>query len=287
VQKYARLQCEVAELAEELDAMTESAREGHVTGLAVQVTDLARRLAECELTDKAGVKTSVSETETDVTKRLMKDIDTLRKAGAGGDANIDKGGLYQLYLGAPTNRPSLDIAAVEARLTALERAVGPEIVGKRHALSAATDGRTLQYAADNLTAKKGQFQQQHLDHVEGRLAALNQKMNTIGELKSAVVMARQEDKLSRLCSLVESQASLASVLPDLVCRLEEVEQVGERAGTWSQILDSTEQSQQNTKKIVSDSKTAVEATRQTFEGSFASIADKFSQLQKRLSTVSA
>jgi len=260
-----------------------------VTGLSVQVTDLARRLAECELTDKAGVKTSATETETDVTKRLLKDIDTLRKAGAGagGDTNLDRDGLYQLYLGAPTNRPSLDIAAVEARLTALEHAVGPEIVGKRYALSAATDGRTLQYAADNLTAKKGQFQQQHLDHVEGRLAALNIKINTIGELKAGVVVARQEDKLARLCGLVESQASLASVLPDLVCRLEEVEQVGERAGSWSEILDSTEQSQQNTKKILSESQTAVAATRDTFQGSFASIAEKFSHLQKRLSAISA
>ena len=37
VQRYTRLRCEVAELAEELDAMTESAREGQVAGLSLQV----------------------------------------------------------------------------------------------------------------------------------------------------------------------------------------------------------------------------------------------------------
>lgn len=39
LQRYTRLRCETAELAEELEAMAESAREGHAAGLAIQVRD--------------------------------------------------------------------------------------------------------------------------------------------------------------------------------------------------------------------------------------------------------
>merc|ERR1712181_80778 len=99
--------------------------------------------------------------------------------------------------------------------------------------------------------------------------------------------AREEDKLSRLCKLVEGQASLATVLPELVERLEEVEKVGGRAAAWPEILDSCEQSQQNSKKIISDTKTSVEETTTPLEGSLASVVEKFSELQKKLQTIKA
>ena len=54
-------------------------------------------------------------------------------------------------------RPSIELAALEARVAALERAQGPESVGERRSLSAATDGRSLQYAAHNLTSKRNHF----------------------------------------------------------------------------------------------------------------------------------
>jgi len=288
VQRYTRLRCEVAELAEELDAMTESAREGQVAGLSIQVSDLGQRLARCEIAEKAGGSVDGGEGAKQVKERLIKDIEGLRKGGGESKSSATPG-LYQLYLDDQhqIKQPGVDIASVEGRLAALERAVGPQPVGERRALSAATDGKSLQYAVDNLAAKRSYFQQQHLDHVEGRLAALSLKMNAIGEQKAAILTAREEDKLSRLCKLVEGQASLATVLPELVERLEEVEKVGGRATGWPELLDSCEQSQQNTKKIISDTKTSVEETTTTLEGSLASVAEKFSELQKKLQTIKA
>merc|ERR1719222_1140454 len=288
VQRYTRLRCEVAELAEELDAMTESAREGQVAGLSLQVSDLGQRLARCEIAEKVGGSLDGGEGAKQVKERLIKDIEGLRKASGEGKSSATPG-LYQLYLDdhQQTKQPGVDLASVEGRLAALERAVGPQPVGERRALSAATDGKSLQYAVDNLAAKRSYFQQQHLDHVEGRLAALSLKMNAIGEQKAAILTAREEDKLSRLCKLIEGQASLAAVLPDLVERLEEVEKVGSRAAGWPELLDSCEQSQQNTKKIISDTKTSVEETTTTLEGSLASVAEKFSELQKKLQSIKA
>ena len=71
--------------------------------------------------------------------------------------------------------------------------------------------QTRARAADTLASRKNFLQQQH---VEGRLAALTYKMNAIGEQKAAVEVA---NKVTRLVGMV---ASLASVLPDLVDRME-------------------------------------------------------------------
>ena len=49
VQRYTRLRCEVAELAEELDAMTESAREGQVAGLSIQVLIMCSAVARNQI----------------------------------------------------------------------------------------------------------------------------------------------------------------------------------------------------------------------------------------------
>ena len=278
VQRYTRLRCDVAELAGELEAMTESAREGEVAGLSLQVTDLGRRLAECDVMEKAGEPAAAAEAK----DQLVRDIEALQKkpgAAAGGTQ-----GLYQLYLGGQAQRPAVDLASMEARLAALERTVGQEAVGERRAMAAATEGRTLQYAADNLAAKRSYFQQQHLDHVEGRLAALNLKMNVVGEQKEAVLAAREEDKLSKVSRLVEGQASLATVLPDLLARLEEVDQLGTRAAGWPQVLDTCQQSQQTTKALIGDTKAVVADTRTALE-SLTSVAAKFDQLQNQLETL--
>ena len=278
VQRYTRLRCEVAELSEELDAMTESSREGDVAGLSLQVADLGRRLAECDVVEKAGEPAAAGEAK----DKLIRDIEALlKKPGATESATP---GLYQLYLGGQAQRPAVDLASVEARVAALERMVGQEAVGERRALAAATEGRTLQYAADNLAAKRGYFQQQHLDHVEGRLAALNLKMNVVGEQKEAVLAAKEEDKLAKVSRLVEGQASLATVLPDLLTRLEEVEQLGARAAGWPQVLDSCQQSQQTTKALIGDTRVAVAETRAALD-SLTSVAARFDQLERQLETL--
>jgi len=124
-----------------------------------------------------------------------------------------------------------------------------------------------------------------VDHVEGRLAALTYKMNAIGEQKAAVEMASKEDKVTKLVGLVASQASLASVLPDLVERMELVGEVQKGAKQWSEILDCTEQKQRETDKLLQDTEKMVKDTRECFETNLAGVADKFAELQKRLQEI--
>lgn len=279
VQKFARLRCEVGELAEELDSMTESVREtGHMEGLNMQVRDLSRQLESCQVEGKEGGSSDNKVTA----EMLSKQIQDMQ--GGTQDKKDSTGGVYELYL-ATGEKVSLDISTVDGRLAALEKVVGKEGVGDRKVLSAETDGQTMSRALDTLASRKNFMQQQHVDHVEGRLAALTYKMNAIGEQKAAVEMANKEDKVTRLVGMVSSQASLASVLPDLVERMELVGGVQEGAKQWVQVLDSTEQQQRETNKLMEDTDKLVKETRECFDTSLNSVADKFAELQKRLQEI--
>jgi len=279
VQKFARLRCEVGELADELDSLTESVREsGHTEGLNMQVQDLSRQLENCQLEGHDGGSDNNKVTVEMLSKQIQ-DMQT----GKDGSKDLDEG-VYQLYISA-SGKASLDISSVDGRLAALEKVVGTEGVSDRKMLSAQTDGKSLSRAMDMLASRKSFLQQQHVDHVEGRLAALTYKMNAIGEQKAAVEMANREDKVTRLVETVASQATLASVLPDLVERMELVGGVQESSKQWVEVLDFTEQRQRETGKLLEDTNKLVKDTRESFDTNLSEVADKFAELQKRLQEI--
>jgi len=280
LQKFARLRCEVGELADELDSLTESVREsGHMEGLNLQVKDLSRQLESCQVDGNNG-----SGADNKVTvEQLSKQINDIQAGKKEGGKAVD-GGVYQLYLSAG-EKASLDISTVDGRLAALEKVVGTEGITDRKMLSAQTDGKSLSRAVDMLASRKNFLQQQHVDHVEGRLAALTYKMNAIGEQKAAVEMANRDDKVTKLVDTVASQATLASVLPDLVERMQLLGGIQESAKQWGQILDSTEQQQKETGRMLEDTNKLVKETRESFDSNLSEVAEKFAELQKRLKEI--
>ena len=135
--RYARLRCEVIELQEELKSLTESQREGGTAGLTlqvgscrpiswlptVQVSNLGRRFAACELVDKAGPEQGMGKEQEGAMEQLLSEIQGLgKRAGVGGVGDTSEG-LYQVYLAGGGARPSIELAAVEARVVVLERAL--------------------------------------------------------------------------------------------------------------------------------------------------------------------
>jgi len=280
LQKFARLRCEVGELADELDSLTESVREsGHMEGLNLQVKDLSRQLESCQVDGN-----NVSGADNKVTvEQLSKQINDIQAGKKDGGKAVD-GGVYQIYLSAG-EKASLDISTVDGRLAALEKVVGTEGITDRKMLSAQTDGKSLSRAVDMLASRKNFLQQQHVDHVEGRLAALTYKMNAIGEQKAAVEMANRDDKVTKLVDTVASQATLASVLPDLVERMQLLGGIQESAKQWGQILDSTEQQQKETGRMLEDTNKLVKETRESFDSNLSEVAEKFAELQKRLKEI--
>ena len=73
-------------------------------------------------------------------------------------------------------------------------------------------------------------------------------------------------------------ASLVIVLPDLVDRMKLVGGVQEGAKQWVQDLDSIEQQQRETNKLLEDTDKMVKETRECFDTSLNGVDDKFAEL---------
>ena len=191
LQKFQRLQCEVSELLQEMDSLPESSRETELVGVALQVDGLNKQLSSCQLTDQGTPVTAPVDS-------LSEKISSLTAAAAGPGTAGDPGpGLYQLFLTPGQELDTARLAALDKRLAALESLVGPEAAGTRSVLSGEAQRASLSGACRLLAMRRQLLDSSQLDHVEGRLAALTNKMNNISEQKKAVKTAVESGKVNR------------------------------------------------------------------------------------------
>ena len=180
------------------------------------------------------------------------------------------------------------MSSLDGRLAVLEKVLGNSSLTERKVLSAPTDDKNLVEAVKVLDGRKSLLNQQHIDHVEGRLSALTFKVNSIGEQKGAVELANKDDKLNKLDSLVSSQSHLAAgLLPQLVERMELVAQLQEGSKSWQDVVDGVEQQQRETKQVIADTEKQVVDAKEHFDNNLAGIQDNFKLLQKKLQEIKA
>jgi len=281
MQRFLRLRCEIGELMEDLDEMTESTRaSSNSEGLSIQVKTLSSQLEACQVGAEPGTE-SVSNVGLD---NLTKQISALKTPGK--DKKIEGvDGVYQVYI-QNENQGSVDVANVDARLAVLEKAVGNPSNSERRVLSSQTDNQNLSKSMKILEDRKAFMRPQHIDHVEGRLSALHFKINSISEQKSAVENATKDDKVNKLAALVTGQSSLASgVLPELVERLEAVTSLREAADSWADVVEGVEQQQRETKEVIKDTEKDLVETREFFDKNIAGIHEKCNLLQNGLQQI--
>jgi len=284
LQSFLRLRLEVGELVEELDSRTESSREedSQWQGLSLQVKELSSQLESCQM-DHHGGSSSTPVTVEALNKQIeaMKNVKDRSKKEAS-DA------VYELYLSKGGESQSHDVSSLDARLAVLEKIVGSSCLSDRRVLSAPTDDKSLVEAVQVLDERKSLLNQHHIDHVEGRLAALTYKVNSIGEQKGALEAASKDDKLNKLSSLVSSQSSLAAgLLPQIVERVQHVAKLQEGSKSWQDVVDGVEQQQRETKDVLTDTEREVVNTKEYFDGNIAGIHENFILLQKKLQEIKA
>ena len=282
MQRFLRLRCEIGELMDDLDSMAESTRESsHSEGLSIQVKTLSKQLEACQVDSEVDTGSS-GNVGVDA---LTKQIDALKKTSGSKAAEDDGSGVYQVFL-TSENQGTIDVADLDARLVALEKVMGSNSGAGRRVLSAPTDNQNLARSMRVLEERRTFLRPQHIDHVEGRLAALTFKINSITEQAAAVESASREDKLHRAAELVAGQSSMAAgLLPDLVTRMQAVAELQEAAKTWADMVDSVQQQQRETKDVIKDTEKAVSETREYFDKNITGIYDNCNLLQSKLQEI--
>lgn len=279
LQRFMRIRCEIGELQDEIDCMTESARESsHSDGLSIQVQSLSRQLESCQLEHGNTGSSGIIGVDA-----LSKQIDALKATGSGKKSENE--GVYQVFLGNEKNA-SVDVASLDKRLAALENVVGCTSASDSKVLSAQTDSQNLSKSIRILEDRKTLLKPQHIDHVEGRLSALTFKINSISEQKTSVEAATKDDKLNKLASLVSGQSSMATaVLPEVLERMEAVAALQDDSKTWSDIVDTVQQQQRETKDVIKDTQKSLIESREFFDKNITGIYDKCNLLQSKLGEI--
>ena len=95
-------------------------------------------------------------------------------------------------------------------------------------LSMETNQKSVTGAIQVLSSRLSLLNPSHLDHVEGRLAALLQKMNTLAERKSVIEDSEKQSKISELYDLCIKTEANAVVLPEIVDRLDSLQTLHEQ-----------------------------------------------------------
>jgi len=152
---------------------------------------------------------------------------------------------YQLYYRPEQAKFSHNarMADIEQRVERMEALVGnnPE---RLSTLTAETNNKSLMGAVAVLSGKLKLLDPAQLEQVEGRIAALGQRMNQLSEKKEGVETADKNSNVFELYDLVKKWDTMADSLPHVVERLTALKELHEQALQFSQSLAHLDTAQQ-------------------------------------------
>jgi dynactin-2 len=145
-----------------------------------------------------------------------------------------------------------------------------------------TNTKNVTAAISVLNSRLGLLEPGHLDHVEGRLAALLQKLNTISEKKSAIEDTEKANKIAELYEMVSANQGMATALPEVVDRLDSLQALHEQALQFSKTLTQLDSVQQKLELNLSGNKKILDDTKSKFSENLETIQKNFDSLDQRL-----
>merc|ERR1719195_672530 len=153
------------------------------------------------------------------------------------------------------------LAIFESRLEALEKVLGPS-----------------EQKMSVLSSRLALLEPSHLEHVEGRLAALLQKLNSISEKKVALEDSEKNNKVAELYDMVTANQAVASALPDVVDRLDSLQALHDQALQFSKTLVQLDSLQQKLESNLSTNQKTLEETKTKFSENLGTIQKNFDSI---------
>eukprot|EP00095_Tigriopus_kingsejongensis_P008970 maker-scaffold334_size202906-snap-gene-1.31 protein:Tk08970 transcript:maker-scaffold334_size202906-snap-gene-1.31-mRNA-1 annotation:"dynactin subunit 2" len=296
MQKYQRLNCEVRELVEELESAKDKdeAKKDQSQSLDVlvhQVQGLNEELASLNLEERLGRDTlkGLYDPEGLASAKMLAHLAALQtgtrsQANRSGEKSVDSSSvIYELLMKPDTAKlEHLErIAHMDKRLESLERTIGaaPE---QMSTLSMETNQKSVLGAIQVLSKRTALLEPAHLDHVEGRLAALQSKMNSIAERKPILADQAKQSKIDELYDMVHRSVGQTQMLEEVVERLEALQDLHGRAQSFDQTLAELEEVQSKIGNNLANNQSLLKATQDKFKENLTNIQENFKVLDDRL-----
>jgi len=287
LKKYQRLNCEARELQDELTQAKDNKKSGISDGtletMSGQVEILHKHLLQLRLEEVLGQQTlhTMTDPQAAARQKLLTQIEQLKKPKV--ESCEDKSNVpsYSLQLRASTESPEQAIlASLESRLFSLEATLG---LDKENfsVLCMETNRKTVTQAVQVLTAKTSLLDPYYLDHVEGRLAALQQKMIQLQDQKSNI-SSESAAKLDTLLAVAEKSQGMYTTLPDTVHRMETLQTLHMQAADFSRSLLELETVQQQLSVQLGNNLGLLNSTKEKLAANLKHIHKNFDSLFARI-----
>lgn len=300
VQKYQRLNCEVRELMDEIEKITsagekEDKEADNLKGVSIQVDQLQNQLTSLKLDEILGSEKvkNLQDPRGATRDKLINQLSSLSdgKTASGSDkskdakSNAANGDVttYEFYLKPETAKlqQQIELASLEKRLQVIENVIGAS-PDKMNALSVETNQKSIMNAISVLTARTCLLDPNHLDHVEGRLFALQQKLKELSDKKSIIEDVDKQNKISELYDLVQRNEGIASALPDVVNRLEALENLHHQALDFSKSLSQLDNVQEKLVATMGNNQKLLNETQKKMAENLSTIQSNFNSVESRL-----
>ena len=198
----------------------------NLVGLAKQTAMLQDQLSGLKLEEYLGsdpVK-DLQDPSGNAKKKLLTQIEQLKTIKSASDNVANKSNpessevMYELLMKPDSSKleERQRLALFESRLEAVEKVLGPS-AEKMSVLSVETNTKNISSAISVINSRLGLLEPVHLDHVEGRLAALLQKLNTVNEKKANLEDTEKNNKIAGKKKCVKKLVKLQLLVGFTAC----------------------------------------------------------------------
>lgn len=292
IQKYNRLQCEMKELLEEISEIQKNKSSEDLSCLVSteKVEQSLKKLADLKLEQSLGeeVVKKLSDPQGIQIKKLISQIEEYKatiheKPESQVDTDLENI-VYQFAYkpGQASLAQTSRIAELETRLNRLENVLGASN-DKLTRLTVANSKGNLLETAEHLSATASLLDSAQLDHIEGRLGALAQKLEGIAEKKKQMQQDEEKDKIIlELFEMVKNTEHVSKLLPKTIARLKALEELHKKATDFTKTLAQIEAAQTEIIGNIDNNKTLLQGVQESFAMSLNEINSTVISLDSRI-----
>ncbi|KAL1494229.1 hypothetical protein ABEB36_009855 [Hypothenemus hampei] len=292
IQKYQRLQCEMKELLEEVNNLSKIT-EGEKLDCLIptdQVEQSLKLLADLKLQETLGEELigKLSDPQGTQIKKLLTQLEQFKQQinekPESQLPSAEDSIVYQFNY-RPEHvklKQTARIAELESRLHRLESVLGASS-DKLSRLTVATNKSTLLEAAQHLSATASLLDSSQLDHIEGRLSALAQKLEAIGLKKKELQQDEEKDKMiMELYEQVKNSENITKLLPQTIERLKALEAFHNKATEFTKTLTQIELAQKEMEGHLQNNKALLQGVQESFAINLNEINQTVMSLDSRI-----
>jgi len=264
---------------------------GTLESLSGQVELLHKHLLEMRLEDVLGkeVLDVMTDPQAAARNKLVAQLSTIKsmkiEERTSDSANTKGSGKMNYSLMVKPENARLQsqtgVQKLSARISALENLIGTN-EEDLSILSMETGRKTLSESISVLSAKTTILEPKNLDHIEGRLAVLQQKLNRDESETSQPEDQADIDKIKELADMNKKSSEWAGEVPDLIDRMEALSPLHSQAAELSQSLLELETVQKQLLIQTSNNSSLLKEVEKRFQSNLKNIEKNFENLQQRI-----